>query len=140
MFANLVLLLSRCLLAPIMLVYGWDKLLNIDEFINNPATKRFMEAFANGSIAPLWFAYANALMQFGLGLAVLLGLKTRFSAALLALWMIPVSYFGHPFWAGINPVYNEENFYKNLGIIAAYLMISCYGGGKYSVDAIRFGK
>jgi putative oxidoreductase len=128
------------MLAPIMLVYGWDKLSNIDEFINNPATKRFMEAFANASIAPLWFAYANALLQFGLGLAVLLGFKTRISAALLALWLIPVTYFGHPFWTGINPVFNEENFYKNLGIIAAYLMISCYGGGKYSLDAMRFGK
>lgn len=140
MFTNLVLLLSRCLLAPIMLVYGWDKLSNIDEFINNPATKRFMEAFANTSIAPLWFAYANALLQFGLGSAVLLGFKTRISAALLALWLIPVTYFGHPFWAGINPAFNEVHFYKNLGIIAAYLMISCFGAGKYSIDAMRLSK
>jgi len=140
MFANLALLLSRCLAAPIMLVYGWDKLTNISEFVDNPATKRLMEVFANGAVAPLWLAYGNAIFQFGVGLTILLGFKTRISAALVVLWLIPVTYFGHPFWAGIDPAFNEPNFYKNLGIISAYLMIACFGAGKYSLDGARFGK
>jgi putative oxidoreductase len=140
MFTNLALLLSRCLAAPIMLVYGWDKLININEFVENPATKRFMEVIANGVTAPLWFAYANAIFQFGISIAILIGFKTRISAGLVVLWLIPVTYFGHPFWTGVNQADYEVNFYKNLGIISAYLMISCVGGGKYSWDAARFGK
>ena len=140
MLINLVLLMSRCLAAPIMLVYGWGKLSNINEFIDNPATKRFMEVFADNAVAPLWFAYPNAIFQLVVGLMIVFGFKTRISAALVVLWLIPVTYFGHPFWAGIDPAFNEPNFYKNLGIISAYLMISCFGAGKYSLDAARFGK
>jgi len=140
MFTNLTLLVSRCLAAPIMLVYGWDKLININDFFDNPGTKRLMEFIAHGAVAPLWFAYANAAFQFGVAVAILLGFKTRISAALVVLWLIPVTYFGHPFWAGIDPAFNEPNFYKNLGIISAYLMIACFGAGKYSLDGARFGK
>jgi len=137
MSKNLILLLARCLAAPIMIVYGAKKLLDIHEFIDNPATKRFMEVFANDAIAPLWFAYANALFQFGIGLTILLGFKTRVSAIVVAIWLIPVTYFGHPFWAGIDPAFNEANFIKNLAIISAYLMISCFGAGRYSIDGSR---
>lgn len=95
-----------------------------------------MEVFANSVSAPVWFAYANALFQFGVGVTILFGFKTRMSALLAVLWLIPVTYFGHPFWAGIDPAFNEVNFYKNLGIIAAYLLISCFGAGRFSIDAI----
>jgi putative oxidoreductase len=54
------------------------------------------------------------------------------------LWLIPVTYFGHPFWAGMDPAFNEVNFYKNLGVISAYLMISSFGAGKFSIDAVKF--
>ena len=66
----------------------------------------------------------------------MLGFKTGISALFAVLWLIPVTYFGHPFWAGIDPIFNEVNFSKNLGIIAAYLMISCFGAGRFSIDAI----
>ena len=136
---DLILLLARCLAAPIMLVYGVQKLLDIkDDFIDNPATERFMKVFAHGERSPLWFAYANALFQFAVGLAILLGFQTQIFAALAALWFIPVTYFGHPFWAGIDPVVNKENFIKNLAIISAYLMIFCFGAGKYSIDGLWY--
>ena len=138
--SDLILLLARCLASPIMLVYGLSKLLDIrDDFEDNPATQRFMKVFDHGATPPLWFAYANALFQFGMGLTILLGFETRIAAALVALWLIPVTYFGHPFWAGIDPAVNKENFIKNLGIIAAYLMLFCFGAGKYSLDAVLFG-
>lgn len=140
MSLDLILLLARCLAAPIMIVYGIGKLSDIqDEFIDSPATERFMKVFANGARSPLWFAYANALFQLGVGLAILLGFETRISAALVALWFIPVTYFGHPFWEGIDPVANKENFIKNVAIIAAYLMLGYFGAGKYSLDAVLFG-
>ncbi len=40
MIQNLVLLVSRILMAPIMVLYGFDKLVDINNFINNPATVR----------------------------------------------------------------------------------------------------
>jgi putative oxidoreductase len=134
MMHNLSLLISRVLVAPIMVVYGLDKLSDIGNFINNPATVRLMSIIAQGATAPIWFAYANAIFQFAIGIMVLIGYQTRISALLVVLWLIPVTYLGHPFWAGINPVFNEPQFYKNLAIIAAYLLIASYGAGRYSVD------
>jgi len=134
---NIALLLARVLMAPIMVVYGAQKLYDINNFLNNPATNRLMEILASGAPAPIWFAYANGLFQLLVGVFVLLGFKTRISAALVVLWLIPVTYFGHPFWAGVNPVSNEPQFYKNLAIISAYLLIACTGPGRFSVDSMR---
>jgi len=131
---DLCLLFARVLMAPIMIVYGAQKLGDISHFLNNPATKRMMEALASGATAPIWFAYANGAFQLFAGLLVLLGLKARLSAAVVVIWLVPVTYFGHPFWMGIEPAFNEAQFYKNLAIIAAYLLIACMGAGKYSVD------
>jgi putative oxidoreductase len=134
LIADLTLLLARVLMAPIMVVYGAQKLGDISNFLNNPATQRLMESLAGGASAPIWFAYANGLFQLGTGLLVLLGLKARIAAGLVVIWLIPVTYFGHPFWLGIEPAFNEAQFYKNLAIIAAYLLIVSMGAGKYSLD------
>ena len=137
---DLILLAARCLVAPVMIVYGALKFLDIKtEFIDSPATKRFMNVFANGIKPPLWFAYANALFQFGMGFAVLIGFETQICAALVALWFIPITYFGHPFWTGIDPSNNREHFMNNLAIVAAYIMIAYFGAGNYSLDAVLFG-
>jgi putative oxidoreductase len=133
---DLYLLLARLLMAPIMMVYGAQKLLDISHFLNNPATKRMMEALASGASAPVWFAYANGAFQLLAGLFVLLGVKARISAGLVVIWLLPVTYFGHPFWAGIRPDFNEAQFYKNLAIIAAYLLIATVGAGRYSIDNV----
>ena len=134
---DLILLVARVLVAPIMIVYGVLKCLHINTyFIATPATQRFMNVFAKDAKSPLWLAYGNALFQFGMGFAVLIGFETQLCAALVVLWFIPVTYFGHPFWAGIDPINNEEHFMSNLAIVAAYMMISYFGAGKYSLDAI----
>lgn len=139
---DLSLLLARILMAPIMMVYGAQKLLDINQFLMNPATKRMMEAWASGATAPIWFAYANGAFQLLSGLFVLLGIKARLSAGLVVIWLVPVTYFGHPFWAGIRPDFNEAQFYKNLAIIAAYLLIAAMGAGRYSIDnaLVRSGR
>jgi putative oxidoreductase len=133
---DLVFLIARVLMAPIMVVYGAQKLADISNFLNNPATARMMEAIAGGAPAPIWFAYGNAVFQLLAGVFVLVGFKTRWTASLVVLWLMPVTYFGHPFWAGIEPAFNEAQFYKNLAIIAAYALIACMGAGKYSFDHV----
>ena len=137
---DLILLVARCLVAPVMIVYGLLKIWDINTyFIDSPTTQRFINLFANGKKSPLWFAYANALFQFGVGFAVLIGFETQICAALVVLWFIPVTYFGHPFWLEIDPANDREHFINNLAIVAAYMMIACFGAGKYSLDTVLFG-
>lgn len=118
-----------------MIRYGYAKLIDIHVFIDSFITKRFMEFFAHGIEAPLWFAYSNALFQFSAGVLVLAGYKARISALLLVMWLSVLTYFGHPFWnmEGTQRLTNESFFYRNIAMIAAFLMICAYGPGKYTI-------
>jgi uncharacterized membrane protein YphA (DoxX/SURF4 family) len=80
------------------------------------------------------FAYAKAFFQLAIGLAVWVGFKISCSALLVVMWLIPFIHLGHPFWTGINPVFNESQLYKKLAILAAYLLIAISGAGCCSFD------
>ena len=133
---SLVFLIARAMMAASMVVYGMRKLQDISMFTSNVATQRLMELVAHGAPCPLWFAYGNAVFQTLAGALVVLGLQTRLAAGSLTLWLICLTYLGHPFWAllGYDRAFNESLFYRNLGLIAAFALISVSGAGQYSVD------
>jgi len=136
MHPNFTLLLSRLLVTPIMLVYGLQKMMDANAFINNPATVNFLGAFGYLAPAPILLAYINGAFQFVACLLVLFGYQTKRASYAIVLWLIPVTYFGHPFWSGLNVAFNEAQFYKNLAIISAFLLIALYGPGRYSLDSM----
>ena len=135
MYPNLILLLGRILTTPIMLVYGLQKLVETNAFINNPATMNMLATLGYGAPAPIWLAYLNGFFQFASSLFVLFGYKAKLASYAIVLWLMPVTYFGHPFWSGVNAAFNEAQFYKNLAIISAFLFIGLHGAGRYSVDS-----
>ncbi len=134
--SDIVILLSRILMSSVFIVYGWMKFMDVSAILNNAGTKRFMDLVASGAAAPTWLGYLIAAIELFGGLAILVGVKTRWIAPLLVLWVIMVTAFGHPFWTmegqarGINMV----NFYKNLAIIGGYLLLAVTGAGRYSFD------
>jgi len=136
MHPNLILLLSRILTTPIMLVYGLQKLMDANAFINNPATLNMFATLGYTAPAPIWLAYINGFFQLFSSLLVLFGYKTKQASYAIILWLIPVTYFGHPFWSGVNAAFNEAQFYKNLAIISAFLLIGLYGAVRYSIDSL----
>jgi putative oxidoreductase len=79
---------------------------------------------------------AAAAVELGCGLAILTGLRTRFAAWLLFLYLIPVTYFFHNFWAaqGMEQQTQMINFLKNAAIMGGLLVLSVNGAGAYSVD------
>jgi putative oxidoreductase len=134
--SDVVNLISRVLLSAVFIVYGWSKLVDVDSIVNNPGTKRFMDLVAGGAPTPTFLGYLIAAIEFFGGLAILLGIKTRWVAWLFVAWTIVVTYFGHPFWGMDGPPRgaNAINFYKNVAIIAGFLLLTTTGGGRYSVD------
>ena len=71
------------------------------------------------------------------GLGLLLGWHMRLSATLLALYLIPVSYFFHGFWLIADPTLRAMQFIqfgKNLGIFGGLLCLAA-GPGNYRVDS-----
>jgi putative oxidoreductase len=76
------------------------------------------------------------------GLAILLGLFTRFTAWILFLYLIPTTFLFHNFWAfqGMDRTDLMIHFLKNLAIMGGLLILATYGGGAYSIDSSRAPK
>ena len=73
------------------------------------------------------------------GLSVLLGFKTRIGAGLLIIFLVPVTVMMHNFWALTDsPMQQIERamFLKNLTMLGGALVLSYFGAGPLSVDAL----
>ncbi len=73
------------------------------------------------------------------GLAILLGLFTRFTSWILFLYLIPTTLLFHNFWAqqGMDRIDAMIHFEKNLAIMGGLLFLATYGSGAYSIDSSR---
>ena len=70
------------------------------------------------------------------GRVVKAGRTLTLAACAFVIWVIIVTALGHPFWTmeGAARAANQANFYKNLAIMAAYLLLAITGAGRYSLD------
>ena len=75
-------------------------------------------------LIPLLLAAALLVEALG-GLCLITGLAARSAAAILFLYLIPVSFILHDFMG--------TQFQKNLGIMGGLLLIASFGPGRFSV-------
>jgi putative oxidoreductase len=72
------------------------------------------------------------------GLSVLLGYRARIGAALLVLFLVPVTVMMHAFWAVQDPMaaqLQQVMFLKNVSLVGGALVIAYFGAGPLSLDA-----
>ncbi len=84
--------------------------------------------------------YLTGLMIISGGLSVLLGYKVKIGAALLFLFLVPVAFMMHNFWAISDPqmaMIQQSMFMKNLSLAGAALLIFYFGAGPLSLDKGR---
>ena len=77
------------------------------------------------------------LLQVGGGLALIIGLKGKPVAFLLAGLVLVISIYMHNFWEmaeGLQRQHETQNFFKNMGIMAGLLMMVSHGSGRFSLD------
>ncbi len=76
------------------------------------------------------------LVEIGASILIIIGYQTRLAALALLLWMIPVTLIFHAFWAVPADQVQMQmiNFFKNLGLMGAMLLLIGFGPGAYSVD------
>ncbi|HEX7139838.1 MAG TPA: DoxX family protein [Vicinamibacterales bacterium] len=72
------------------------------------------------------------------GFSVLLGFQTRTGAWLLVIFLVPVTVMMHNFWSVSDPsaLQIEAMFLKNVTMLGGALLISYFGAGPLSVDAL----
>jgi putative oxidoreductase len=123
-----LVLIARLLLMVLFLIFGWTKLTNFS------GTVAYMAA--EGAPAPTIAAIIAIIMEFFVGLALIIGLYTRPLALLFALYTLGTALIGHRYWtmADGERMANMINFYKNISIIGGLLLLCVAGPGKYSVD------
>jgi putative oxidoreductase len=124
-------LIGRILIAAIFLTSGLAKITDLG------TTVGYMQA--KGIPAAEVLAVLAAVIEVGAGVALLIGLWTRWSAATLALYLIPVTIIFHPFWAytGMEQRTQMINFLKNLAIMGGLAYVATYGAGLLGIDARR---
>jgi putative oxidoreductase len=74
------------------------------------------------------------------GLAIVLGVRTRTVAFLLAVYAIATAVLGHDFWNMTDAVLQQDavvHFWKNVAIAGGFLLLSVTGAGRASVDGMR---
>ena len=120
---DLVALLGRVLLALLFIISGFAK------FTAAAGTKAY---FAKTGVPAPEIAYVVAVaIELGVGILFLLGVKTRVTAVVLAVFTVATAVLAHMNFADMQ---QKTQFLKNLAIAGGFLGFAVLGGGAYSVD------
>ncbi|NNM62545.1 MAG: DoxX family protein [Steroidobacteraceae bacterium] len=129
-YSNAALLIARFMLVLLFLIFGWQKLTGFSG----------TEAYMTQVGAPLpWLATLIAIvMEFFVGIVLLLGVAVRPLALLMILYTFGTALIGHPYWAlaGMDRFEAMIGFYKNISIMGGFLLLYVTGAGRYSVDGL----
>ncbi len=94
---------------------------------------------SKGLPLPEVLAAVAIAIEIGAGLALLVGLQTRWAALLLALFTLAAALFFHNYWGvpAEQAVVQQLMFNKNLGIAGGLLALAALGAGAWSIDGRR---
>jgi len=96
-------------------------------------------AAAHGVPLPGLLVPLSGLIALVGGLSVLLGFQTRLGAWLLVIFLVPVTVMMHNFWSAPDSMtlqIEKAMFLKNVTMLGGALVISYFGAGPLSVDAL----
>jgi putative oxidoreductase len=130
MTGDTVLLLGRIAIGLIFVESGFGKLTNLAGFAESLASK--------GVPAAALLALVGAVVEFAGGIAVILGLATRYAAILTAAFVVAATLISHRFWEFEGAAYQMQHiqFGKNLAIFGGFLVLFAVGGGRFSLDRL----
>jgi putative oxidoreductase len=113
-----LLVLGRVLLSAIFILSGLGKLPHFHDVAGFMASKGIPLA----SLALV----ITLVIEIGGGLLVLAGIKARYAAVILALWLVPVTLVFHNFWAVPAAQMQDQmaNFLKNVAIMGGLLILA----------------
>lgn len=123
-----LILLARILMMVLFVMSGWGKLTGFQGTVGYMAS--------TGAPLPMVAAAVAVVMEFGVGIALLIGLWTRPLALLMALFVLGTSFIAHSYWdmQGAMEAANKIQFYKNLSIMGGLFLLAAVGPGKYAVQ------
>ena len=127
---DIVALVGRLLMGWIFLNSGFTKITDVAAF-SAVLAKR-------GVPAPGLMGWIGAIVEFVGGLLIIFGLKIRYAALLMILFVIVATLISHRYWefTGADLGVQRTNFWKNVAIMGGLCFMFLAGAGKLSVDGM----
>jgi putative oxidoreductase len=121
-------LLGRILLATLFIWSGWGKLIGFSD------TAGFIGS--QGLPMPQVLAAIAVAVELGGGILLLIGLKARWVALALVVFLIVITPIFHNYWdaPAAQARLQEINFMKNIAIMGGMFMVAAFGPGRFSID------
>lgn len=123
---NIILLVSRILMAIIFILAG------VGKFADIAGTAGYIESV--GLPAGTLLAWLSGIFELFGGLAILVGFRTGATAWALAIFSVVAALFFHN---NLGDQMQMVMFLKNLAMAGGFLALSIAGPGSYSLDARR---
>lgn len=127
-YGDAIALVARLMLGWLFLVQGWMKLMNPAGMVGYLTNL--------GVPAPGFWAWPALLGELAIGIALILGLATRYAALFTFIYVLIATALAHRYWeypqAQQTNQYNH--FLKNIAIMGGALMLYVTGPGRFSID------
>jgi putative oxidoreductase len=130
--SDALLLIGRIMLGFIFLRSGYGKLFDIGAVAASFPPRGL----------PAFMAYISVPAEFFGGLALILGLASRYFAVVVFIFTVVATFSSHRYWDFAEVAarrVQEVNFYKNVAIMGGILVLFVGGAGRFSLDAL-FGR
>jgi putative oxidoreductase len=92
----------------------------------------------SGRGLPTFLAYIAVPAEFFGGIALILGLATRYVVLVMIIFMLVATFSSHRYWEFTDVAARraqDSSFYKNLAMLGGFLFLFVIGPGRFSVDA-----
>ena len=124
----LMLLIARIAVVVLFIIFGFPKLTGFS------GTVQYMTSL--GAPMPMLAAIIAVVMEVPAAILIVLGFFTRPLAILFVFYTLGTAVIGHHYWdmSGDAVVPNMINFYKNISIAGAFLLLAITGPGALSID------
>lgn len=125
---SLILLIARIAVVVLFIIFGIPKITGFD------GTVQYMTSL--GAPMPMLAAIIAVVMEVPAAILIVLGLFTRPLAVLFVFYTLGTAVIGHHYWdmSGDAVMPNMINFYKNVSIAGAFLLLAVTGPGAISID------
>ena len=125
---SLILLIARIAVVVLFIIFGIPKITGFD------GTVQYMTSL--GAPMPMMAAIIAVVMEVPAAILIVLGFFTRPLAVLFVFYTLGTAVIGHHYWdmSGDAVMPNMINFYKNVSIAGAFLLLAVTGPGAISID------
>jgi putative oxidoreductase len=126
--SDVILLIGRILLGWIFVRSGYGKIFDIPAYATTFPARGL----------PTFLAYIAVPAELFGGIALILGLATRYVVLVMVIFMLVATFSSHRYWEFTDAAVRraqDSSFYKNIAMLGGLLFLYVGSPGRFSIDA-----